>query len=421
MIFIFVRQGRNTGIEIKVQAARLSIIKVERLLWIWFASKEGRKAFRMLSKHKISRGRLIMKITSSSIQLGVETEAIKRHEKHESLTLWKDDQKRSTVRGDGQGRLRQEAERQITPHQAVDRVSISKDVKDTQAASRAADVEFMRPDSMAKLKLDILKAMIEKLTGKKIEITTPEDVMGPDDAAAAIAAEAASHVPGGQEHGFGLIYDSYESQYEHESMTFSASGYIFTQDGRKIDFAVDLSMTREFYSEQHVQLREGDALKDPLSVNFADSAAELTQKKFAFDVDADGNNEQISFVKPGSGFLALDRNGDGKINDGRELFGAVTDDGFAELASLDADSNHFIDENDPIYDRLRIWQKDADGRDHLLVLGQAGIGAIFLGHAASPFDLKDQENNLIGRVRSSGVFIRENGSAGTIQQVDLVV
>ena len=360
-----------------------------------------------------------MKITSSSIQLGAETESVRRHEKHESLTLWKRGQEPSTVQGDGSGRLRREAERQTALLQAADRVSISKEVKDARAASRAAAVGSMRPDSMDRLKLDILKAMIEKLTGKKIKITTPEEVMGPSDALE--TAPEASAPPGGQDSGFGMIYDLHESYYERESMTFAASGSISTKDGRKIDFSVDLSITREFYSEQHVQLRAGEALKDPLSVNFAGTSAELTQKKFSFDVDADGRSEQISFLKPGSGFLVLDRNRDGKINDGRELFGAVTGDGFSELSRFDTDGNHFIDENDSIYEGLRIWQKDGRGTDHLIALGQAGIGAIFLGNAASPFAITDQDNNVMGRVRSSGVFIRENGSVGTIQQVDLVV
>jgi hypothetical protein len=265
------------------------------------------------------------------------------------------------------------------------------------------------------LKLDILKAMIEKLTGKKIDIVEPEDIMVPDTS----ASEAEKPTDGGD--GFGMIYDFRESHYEYEAMTFSAAGTISTSDGREIRFSVDLNMTHEFYTEQHVQLRAGEALKDPLTLNFAGSAAELTQTKFSFDIDADGRSEQISFVKPGSGFLALDRNSDGKINDGTELFGALTGDGFSELADFDTDHNNFIDENDSIYDRLRIWQKTDEGTDRLIALGQMGIGAIFLGSAVSSFDIKDHENSLLGRVQSTGIFLREDGSAGTLQQIDLVV
>jgi hypothetical protein len=45
---------------------------------------------------------------------------------------------------------------------------------------------------------------------------------------------------------------------------------------------------------------------------------------------------------------------DGRVNDGRELFGPITGDGFAELAAYDDDGNNWIDENDGIYDNLSI-------------------------------------------------------------------
>jgi poly(A) polymerase Pap1 len=62
--------------------------------------------------------------------------------------------------------------------------------------------------------------------------------------------------------------------------------------------------------------------------------------------------------------LAYDRNSDGRINDGRELFGDANgaSDGFAELRKYDSDGNNRIDGLDPIFAELRIWQdKDGDG------------------------------------------------------------
>jgi hypothetical protein len=221
--------------------------------------------------------------------------------------------------------------------------------------------------------------------------------------------------------GWGVAYDYHERHYEYESTTFQAEGVIATEDGREIDFSVELGMTREFMSEHHVSLRAGDALKDPLVINFDGTAAELTQTKFAFDIDADGSEDQISFVTPGSGFLALDENNDGTINDGSELFGALSGNGFAELAAFDDDANGWIDENDQVYNRLRIWTKDAEGGDHLVALGQQGVGAIYLGHVNTPFDIKDEDNQLQGQVKSSGLFLHEDGRVGTVQQLDLVV
>ena len=115
------------------------------------------------------------------------------------------------------------------------------------------------------------------------------------------------------------------------------------------------------------------------------------------------------------------QNANGRIDDGRELFGPATGNGFAELAAHDEDGNLWIDESDSIYYSLRIWSKDAQGNDQLIALGQRGIGAIYLGHATTPFEVKNEQNQLQAAVRSSGIYLNEDGSAGTVQQLDLVV
>ncbi len=180
-------------------------------------------------------------------------------------------------------------------------------------------------------------------------------------------------------------------------------------------------MSREFVSQKDISIRAGDAaLTDPLVINFDGSAPDLTETKYTFDLDADGSLEQISFVTRGSGFLALDLNGDGAVNNGGELFGPDTGDGFKELAGYDQDHNNWIDESDEIFHRLRIWTKDRDGNDRLFALGEKGIGAIYLGNAATPFQFKNSVNEQQGQLRTTGLFIRENGAAGTVQQIDLV-
>ena len=125
-----------------------------------------------------------------------------------------------------------------------------------------------------------------------------------------------------------------------------------------------------------------------------------------------------SYVKKGSGFLAYDKNNDGIINDGNELFGPKTGDGFLELAEFDEDNNGWIDENDSIYNKLRIWTIAEDGTKKLFALGQKGIGAIYLENVNTAFSLKSQQNNLNGKIQKSGIFLRENGTAGTIQHID---
>ena len=139
------------------------------------------------------------------------------------------------------------------------------------------------------------------------------------------------------------------------------------------------------------------------------------------DIDSDGESEQISRLVSGSGFLTLDKNGDGAVNDGSELFGPTLGNGFEELKAYDSDGNDWIDENDDVYDKLRIWMDDGQGNMQLIALGQAGVGALYLGNVASAFDIKDAANNSLGTVQSTGVFLGENGGVGTIQHIDLTI
>ena len=182
-------------------------------------------------------------------------------------------------------------------------------------------------------------------------------------------------------------------------------------------------MTRSYHEESSVSIRAGDARmkQDPLVLNFGGTATQLTSQRFKFDLNTDGKTEDINFVAGGSGFLALDRNGDGKINNGSELFGARSGNGFAELAALDTDHNGWIDENDAAYKQLRVWTRDNTGKDQLASLHEANVGALSLGRVDTPFALKDNSNALQGQIRSTGIFLQEDGKAGTMQQVDLTV
>ncbi|MDH4320259.1 MAG: hypothetical protein OEV73_02045, partial [Desulfobulbaceae bacterium] len=123
----------------------------------------------------------------------------------------------------------------------------------------------------------------------------------------------------------------------------------------------------------------------------------------------------------GSGFLALDHNGDGIINDGSELFGPKTGDGFAELAQYDSDGNGWLDENDPVYNDLRLWILGDEGASYLETLASRGIGALLINSADTLFRLADSNNETLGQIRESSIFLRENGSVGTIQEVDVAV
>lgn len=207
---------------------------------------------------------------------------------------------------------------------------------------------------------------------------------------------------------------------ENETTSFSTEGVVKTSDGREINFNVELTMSRSFtqYASEYVDFG-APRLTDPLVINLDVPSADVKDQKFMFDLDADGHEEAISRLGAGSGFLALDKNGDGVINDGSELFGTKSGNGFADLAQYDSDGNGWIDEADEIFDKLLIWSKDANGNDQLVGLGKAGVGAIYLGAQDTQFSMNNQQNQTNAMVRQTGMFLYENGGIGTIQQLDL--
>lgn len=212
-----------------------------------------------------------------------------------------------------------------------------------------------------------------------------------------------------------------ETVREHESSDFSSTGRVQTADGRLLDFRLELSMSRDYESVRTIEQSGTVELRDPLVINFDGKAVELSGKRFAFDLDVDGKSEWIDGLGSASGYLAIDSNSDGRINDGSELFGTRSGDGFADLAKFDSDGNRWLDEADAVFDTLRIWQHDASGQDSLSTLRDKGVGALYLGSTETPFSLTDNENRLLAQVRASGIYLRENGQAGSLQQIDLAV
>jgi hypothetical protein len=370
-----------------------------------------------------------MKIIDSQVQMHSAHRYSEQHVRHEQFQAWVGDRPPPATTGEsgpvetGQARSLDDLQQRLHQLQSTQDSLISAQAR-SLAPSKALLTDKLARDtqdeSYQDLEVSLIKALVERFSGRKIELFKPSDFQprGMDVPSRAGAEGPSQEAPA---EGWGLIYDYYASYQETESSSFSAKGLVKTADGQEIAVDLQLNMSRQFESVQQINLRAGDALKDPLVVNFGAAAAELTQRRFAFDLDLDGRMDQLAMLAPGSAFLALDKNADGIINDGTELFGPTSGSGFAELARHDQDANGWIDEADAVYDRLRLWRKDENGSDSLLGLGQAGVGAIYLGHVNSPFLLKDSGNQLLGQVRETGLFLDHEGIAGSVQELDLVV
>ncbi len=216
-----------------------------------------------------------------------------------------------------------------------------------------------------------------------------------------------------------LSYVNETIRIESEETSFSTVGKVRTADGREIDFNINVGMSRTVQERYMESLQLGFTMCDPLVINLDTDIASLSDQTFYFDIDADGELDEISKLGPGSGYLALDKNGDGQINDGSELFGTASGNGFADLAEYDEDGNGWIDENDAIWEKLKIWCKDEEGNDVLYRLADKGVGAICLQNVSTDFTLKGASGQTQGAIRNSGLFLYENGAAGTIQHVDV--
>ena len=156
----------------------------------------------------------------------------------------------------------------------------------------------------------------------------------------------------------------------------------------------------------------------PLVLDLDGDGVELTTldaSRTLFDLDADGFAQRTGWVKADDALLAIDRNGNGRIDDITELFGDGDTDGFTELRELDSNNDGVIDAQDTEFANLRVWQdRDQDGvsdTDELQGLTAAGITSINANATES------STKNAGHDVSHTSTFTKSDGTTGTIVDV----
>ncbi len=290
-------------------------------------------------------------------------------------------------------------------------------------APKQASVESMDQFQLSdKINRQLFRILFETITGKSVEESTE---MGDIDAQVGFANDA-SRVQRSAATNFlqqvrvqevSVYQRAY--RFESESLVFEIKGEVALADGRSQLVELRLNMSRAEEYEKVSMATQKIVLKDPLIISFMDEVA-LSDERFSFDIDCDGVSETISKLGDHCGFLALDKNSDGIVNDGSELFGALSGSGFDDLKQYDVDGNGFIDSSDEVFDQLLVWRKDASS-DRLETLKSTGVGALALQSLDTSFRIKNQQGDLLAQLKSSGFYLTEQGDVGLLQQVDMAV
>mgnify|MGYP000597815366 CR=1 FL=1 len=209
---------------------------------------------------------------------------------------------------------------------------------------------------------------------------------------------------------------------EHEQrMIFESVGEVQTSDGREISFLMQLDFYSDFNQETQSESFTGNqAWVDPLVISLTGQVPQVADGSFEFDLNSDGQldaqTETMGNLSSGMAYIAFDKNGDGEINNGSELFGATSGQGFAELAQYDDDGNGWIDENDAIFSKLSVWQPNTESS--LTSFSEAGVGAIYLQSEETPFELTKISGDADARITQSSVALMESGMATSVFQLE---
>ncbi|AVP86707.1 hypothetical protein C7K70_00335 [Aeromonas hydrophila] len=257
----------------------------------------------------------------------------------------------------------------------------------------------------------LIKLMIEAMLGHEIEL--PDPIKPADQSAEGVPAPTGEGAQPAAEPD--QLVEVTDSLLQKEQLNVVAAANVQTQDGQtlQLDLGFVLDWRQLDISQRRTTL---NALKDPLVLSLDGKIAGLTDARVNFDIDQDGKADSLPGLSEGSGFVALDRNGNGTIDDGGELFGARSGNGFGELATLDEDGNGVLDERDSQFSALQFWQPEQSP----IALVELGIGAILLHPLDTPFNHLGESGNQ-GVLRQSGLYVTEQSKGGWVQQVDLRV
>jgi len=196
----------------------------------------------------------------------------------------------------------------------------------------------------------------------------------------------------------------------------------YQQVEQKYEDGVYSGIMGEDAKAQSTLMGNGCCIASPLVLDLASDGLNLGGK-VRFDLMGSGSKVETSWVRGDDALLVLDRNNNGTIDNGTELFGNddTHENGFANLATHDSNADGVVDARDAVYTELRLWQDDGDGvatQGELATLAQMGVKAIELRYTSGArVDLNGNQMRQEGRFIRTAEFAEALGATGAVVDV----
>ncbi len=185
-----------------------------------------------------------------------------------------------------------------------------------------------------------------------------------------------------------------------------------------------------FYRDLFSQAKNWVMPRDPIILDLDGNGLKTVGlgSNIYFDHNGDGILTKTGWVGEGDALLVWDRNANGLIENGAELFGDFTPmpdgtlapNGFAALAALDTNGDGVLDATDPAFAELKLWidsdQNGVTGEGELMSLADAGIASLNLGST-----LKNQKQSNGNTLAREGSFTRTDGTERAMGEFHLAI
>ncbi len=209
---------------------------------------------------------------------------------------------------------------------------------------------------------------------------------------------------------------SAEAHFTSTTVTSSENGE--TIETRTADFQFEIEFSQLTVQAQNGN-QQGVQTSDPLVLDLdRDGIISVSDPSqgLLFDLTGDGVKEHSAFVSGADGFLVLDRNKNGRLDSGSELFGDQNGsaDGFLELSKFDSNNDGKIDAADAVFSDLLIARRDSSGDITLHSLGEYNIRSLDLHNRETHQDLSG--GSYLSAVSS---YTTEDGSKGLLADAQL--